>query len=188
MYKVKVLELEGIKVLIPNRHEDKRGFFSEIWNKKELADIGVNFNILQENQSYSTKSPTIRGLHFQAPPFAQDKLVRCSRGSILDVAVDIRRGSPTYGKWVSEEISYTNGKQILIPIGFLHGFVTREEDTEVIYACSNYYDSKSEGSVRFDDPKINIDWKIDLRDVVISDKDLVATPFSEFKSPFRYGK
>ena len=188
MFKVIELNLEGVCVLIPDKFEDKRGFFSEIWNKKTFSSKGINIEIVQENQAYSKQSKTIRGLHFQAPPFAQAKLVRCSRGSILDVAVDIRKGSPTYGKWVSEEISFKNRKQIFIPLGFLHGYVTNTPDTEVVYVCSNYYDPKSERSVRFDDQDININWKVNIKDVIISKKDLEAPLFNELESPFFYEK
>ena len=188
MLKVKELKLEGVCILIPELFEDKRGFFSEIWNQNSLARSGINIEMVQENQAYSRQSKTIRGLHFQEPPFAQAKLIRCSRGSILDVAVDIRKGSPTYGKWVSEEISSENRKQILIPVGFLHGYITTTPNTEVVYLCSNYYDPKSEGSVRFDDQDINIDWKINMKDAIISKKDLEAPLFNELESPFFYEK
>jgi len=186
MLKIKELKLDGVNIIVPDIFKDKRGYFSEIWNKETLLNLGINLEVVQENQAYSQKSKTIRGLHFQSPPFAQAKLVRCSRGSILDVAVDIRNGSPTYGKWVSEEISSENRKMILIPEGFLHGYITNTPNTEVVYLCSNYYDPKSEGSVRFDDQDINIDWEINLKDAIISKKDLEAPLFNELESPFFY--
>ena len=126
-------KLEGVLVIIPDRYSDERGFFSESWSKRKLFDHDVNINFVQDNHSFTTNSGSIRGLHMQAPPHAQDKLVRCGRGRILDVAVDIRKGSPTYGQWHSEELSFENGKKLLVSQGFLHGFSTLENDNEVIY-------------------------------------------------------
>ena len=129
---------------------------------------------------------TIRGLHFQAPPHAQDKLVRCGRGRLFDVAVDIRKGSPTYGQWFGIELSFENGKQLLIPAGFLHGFVTREPDTEIVYKCTDYYAPESDGAVRFDDPEIGIDWDLGEAGAVLSDKDAAAPNLAAFDSPFTW--
>ena len=176
--------LLGVVEIIPERHQDKRGFFSELLNYKELKKHGLNVEFIQENHSLSTHSGTVRGLHFQAPPFAQAKLVRCGRGKIIDVAVDIRIGSPTYGQWVTEELTFENGKQLYIPEGFLHGFVTLEPNSEIIYKCTNFYNKSSEGCVRFNDPDLKISWGKSINDHVISTKDRDAVQFEDFKSPF----
>lgn len=176
--------LSGVFLLIPQRFLDKRGFFSEAWSQRNLSEAGINVNFLQENHSLSHKIGTLRGLHFQSPPYAQTKLVRCGKGSFFDVVVDIRIGSPTYGQWVGEELSFDNGKQLLIPVGFLHGFVTLEPNTEVIYKCSEYYAPEFEGSVRFDDLDINIDWGIDPESAILSEKDANAPLLKDLNSPF----
>lgn len=176
--------LPGVLILTPQRFGDDRGFFSESYNRARMAEVGVTLDFVQDNHSLSTRVGTVRGLHFQSPPHAQAKLVRCGRGRLFDVAVDIRRSSPTYGRWVGEELSFENGRQLLIPAGFLHGFVTREPDTEVIYKCSDYYAQECDGSVRFDDPDIGIDWGIDLGKATLSDKDVKAPYFRDFNSPF----
>jgi len=179
--------LPGVLVLIPVRHGDSRGFFSESWSRRRLAEHGIETDFVQDNHSVSEQAGTVRGLHYQAPPHAQAKLVRCGRGSLFDVAVDVRRGSPTYGKWVGVELSFDNGKQLLIPEGFLHGFVTRAPMTEIIYKCSDYYAPDCDGAVRFDDPDIGIDWGIDTAHAVLSDKDARARLLRDFESPFQYG-
>jgi dTDP-4-dehydrorhamnose 3,5-epimerase len=180
-------ELDGVLLLTPRRFGDARGWFSEVWNARALADRGVTTAFVQDNHSYSRDAGTVRGLHFQSPPHAQAKLVRCGRGRIFDVAVDIRSGSPTYGRWVGEELSAENGRQLLIPAGFLHGFVTREPDCEVLYKCSDFYAPDCDGAVRFDDPALGIDWGIDPGAAVLSDKDRGAQPFAGFRTPFAYG-
>ncbi|MBU0539248.1 MAG: dTDP-4-dehydrorhamnose 3,5-epimerase, partial [Gammaproteobacteria bacterium] len=152
--KIDDTKLAGVKILSPARYGDHRGFFSETWNRRTLEAAGLVYDFIQDNHSLSHEVGTVRGLHFQAPPHAQAKLVRCGRGCLFDVAVDIRRGSPTFGRWVGEELSFENGKQLLIPAGFLHGFVTRQPDTEIIYKCSDYYSPECDGAVRFDDPDI----------------------------------
>ena len=176
--------LAGALVLTPRRFGDARGFFSESWNKRALAEHGLHYDFVQDNHSLSAQVGTVRGLHFQAPPHAQDKLVRCGRGCLFDVAVDIRKGSPTYGKWFGIELSFENGKQLLVPAGFLHGFVTREPDTEIIYKCTDYYAPEADGAVRFDDPDIGIDWEMDGVSPVLSDKDAAAPFLRDFDSPF----
>lgn len=176
--------LAGVLVLTPARHGDARGFFSESWNRKTLHEAGVDLpEFVQDNHSLSAATGTLRGLHFQAPPHAQGKLVRCARGRLLDVAVDIRRGSPTYGQWVAEELSFENGRQLWIPAGFLHGFVTREPDTEIAYKCTDHYAPECDGSVAWD--SIGIDWGV-TGQPVLSAKDKAAVPFAEFNSPFTY--
>jgi len=179
--------LEGVLILTPARHGDARGFFCESWSRRRLSGHGIEIDFVQDNHSFSARQGTVRGLHFQAPPHAQAKLVRCGRGRLFDVAVDIRKGSPTWGRWVGVELSFENGRQLLVPEGFLHGFVTREPDTEIVYKCSDYYAPECDGAVRFDDPGIGIDWGIDPAAAVISDKDRAAPLLREFDSPFTWG-
>ena len=179
-------KLPGVLVLEPARFGDARGFFSESWNRQRMLDHGIDIDFVQDNHSLSAAPNTVRGLHFQAPPHAQAKLVRCGRGRLYDVAVDIRKGSATYGQWIGEELSFENGRQLLIPAGFLHGFVTREPDTEICYKCSDYYAPECDGAVRFDDPGIGIDWGL-TGDPVLSAKDAAAPLLAEFASPFTFG-
>ena len=178
--------LPGVMILTPRRFGDARGFFCESWNKRALAGQGLHFDFVQDNHSLSAQVGTVRGLHFQAPPHAQAKLVRCGRGRLFDVAVDIRKGSPSYGQWFGLELSFENGRQLLIPTGFLHGFVTREPDTEIIYKCTDYYAPESDGAVLFNDPDIGVDW--DMGDVapLLSDKDAAAPRLRDFDSPFTW--
>ena len=183
---VEKTELDGVLILTPRRFGDARGWFSEVWNARALAGAGIATDFVQDNHSYSRDPGTVRGLHYQSPPHAQAKLVRCGRGRIFDVAVDIRAGSPGYGRWVGVDLSADNGRQLLIPAGFLHGFVTREPDCEVLYKCSDFYAPDCDGSVRFDDPAIGIDWGIDAAAAVLSDKDRAAQSFASFQSPFTY--
>lgn len=178
--------LAGLKILTPARFGDARGFFSESYSRFELAKHGIYVEFVQDNHSMSAKLGTVRGLHFQAPPHAQAKLVRCGRGRIFDVAVDIRVGSPTYGKWAGAELSHDNGRQMLVPEGFLHGFVTREDNSEIIYKCSDYYAPECDGAVRFDDPAIGIDWGIAMKDAVLSDKDVNAPLLANLNNPFHW--
>ncbi len=175
--------LEGVLLITPNRFGDNRGFFSESWNRQRMQDAGVDLDFVQDNHSLSREPGTIRGLHFQAPPHAQAKLVRCGRGLLFDVAVDIRKGSPTYGQWVGYELSFENGRQLLIPAGFLHGFVTRSPDTEIIYKCSDYYAPECDGAVHWN--SCGIDWG-DMETPVLSEKDMAAPRLAEFDSPFTY--
>ena len=181
--KIADTKLSGVKILTPNRFGDHRGFFSESWNKSRMEAAGLSYDFVQDNHSLSHKVGTIRGLHFQAPPRAQAKLVRCSRGRLFDVAVDIRKGSPTFEQWVGVELSFENGKQLLIPEGFLHGFVTREPDTEIIYKCSDYYAPDCDGAVRFDDPDLGIDWGL-VGEPLLSAKDASAPYMKDFETPF----
>ncbi|MBU2999814.1 dTDP-4-dehydrorhamnose 3,5-epimerase [Roseovarius nubinhibens] len=177
-------DLPGVLILTPRRFADARGFFSESWNQRVMEEAGVEIAFVQDNHSLSRDVGTVRGLHFQSPPHAQAKLVRCGRGALYDVAVDVRRGSPSYGKWVGVELSADNGRQLLIPAGFLHGFVTRAPDTEVIYKCSDFYAPECDGAVRFDDPDLGIDWGIEASAAVLSDKDRAAQSFAAFDTPF----
>ena len=184
--KIEQTALPGVVILTPARFGDTRGFFSESWNAARLAEQGIHTQFVQDNHSLSAQAGTVRGLHYQSPPHAQAKLVRCGRGALFDVAVDFRAGSPTWGKWVGVELSFDNGRQLLIPAGFLHGFVTRVPDTEIIYKCSDYYAPECDGAVRFDDSDISIDWGIDPADAVLSDKDRTAPLLSEISTPFIY--
>jgi dTDP-4-dehydrorhamnose 3,5-epimerase len=163
--------LEGVKVIIPNKFGDHRGFFSEVYKRQSFRDAGLDLDFIQDNHSYSAEVGTIRGLHFQSPPFAQDKLVRVARGRILDVAVDLRRGSRTYGRHVAVELSRENWRQLLVPIGFAHGFCTLEPDTEVLYKVTNVYSPANDLGLAFDDPALGIDWGFDLGKAKLSDKD-----------------
>ncbi|WP_343313831.1 dTDP-4-dehydrorhamnose 3,5-epimerase [Brucella sp. BE17] len=172
--KLHSLELDGVFEITPRKFGDDRGFFSETYNQKALADAGIELTFVQDNHSYSAAKGVIRGLHYQLPNRAQDKLVRVIRGAILDVAVDIRKSSPTFRKWVSLEVSAQKWNQILVPKGFAHGFVTLSEDTEVIYKVTDYYSPEHDRSIRFDDPAIGIDWPIPATGVQLSDKDKKA--------------
>lgn len=178
--------LSGVVILTPRRFGDDRGFFSEVWNREVLRARGIDIDFVQDNHSLSRPVGTVRGLHFQSPPHAQDKLVRCGAGVVLDVAVDARTGSPTYGKWVGVELSAENGRQLLIPRGFLHGFVTRVPNSELLYKCSDVYAPACDGAVRFDDPDLAIDWGLDPAVAILSDKDRKAQAFADFDSPFTY--
>lgn len=163
--------LEGVLVLTPRRFDDPRGFFSEVYNRRRYAEAGVEAEFIQDNHSRSGPVGTVRGLHFQRPPFAQAKLVRCLKGAILDVAVDLRRGSPTYGRHVAVELSATAWNQLYIPAGFAHGFCTLEPDTEVFYKVDAYYSAEHDGGIRWDDPALGIDWPVSAEAALLSDKD-----------------
>lgn len=178
--------LEGVLILTPKRFGDDRGWFAETYNASRMAEVGISTVFVQDNHSMSGAVGTLRGLHYQRPPHAQDKLVRCSRGMVFDVAVDIRRGSATFGKWVGVELSAQNGRQLLVPKGFLHGFVTRVPDTEVQYKCSDIYAPECDGGVRWDDPDIGIDWGL-TDDPVLSAKDQVAPLLRDVETPFVMG-
>lgn len=175
--------LPGVVLIEPPRFGDDRGFFSESWNRKKMLDHGIDIDFVQDNHSVSAAVNTVRGLHFQSPPHAQAKLVRCGRGALFDVAVDVRKGSDTYGQWVGYELTPENGLQLLIPAGFLHGFVTRLPNTEIIYKCSDYYAPECDGAVYYDDPDLAIDWGLTGR-AVLSEKDAKAPMMAEFDSPF----
>ena len=181
---VKETSLPDVLLLEPARHGDARGFFSESWNSRRMADAGIDVSFVQDNHSMSEAAGTLRGLHFQAPPYAQAKLVRCGRGSLLDVAVDIRKGSPTYGDWVAEVLSFENGRQLLVPEGFLHGFLTLEPMTEIVYKCSDYYNADADGAVRWD--SCGVDWGMNSNPK-LSEKDENAPVLADFESPFEWG-
>jgi dTDP-4-dehydrorhamnose 3,5-epimerase len=176
-----------IQLIALHRHSDPRGWFTETYNRETFAGYGITCTFEQDNHSLSVSAFTLRGLHFQTPPRAQDKLVRCIRGRIFDVAVDLRRGSPTFGKWVGTELSAENGHQLFIPIGFAHGFVTLEPECEVTYKCSDTYAPDHDGGIRWDDPAIGIDWPMPAGvKPELSAKDKTQPLLADFDSPFPY--
>lgn len=181
--RVQKTSLAGILKIEPDRFGDHRGFFAETYSQQVYAELGVFENFVQDNHSLSAQTGTVRGLHFQGPPHAQAKLVRCGRGAIFDVAVDIRKGSETYGNWVGYELSAENGAQLFIPAGFAHGFATLQPDSEIIYKCSDYYAPETEGSLRWNDPAIGIKWPVQGA-AILSNKDAAAPVLSDLKSPF----
>ena len=174
-------KLPGLLIIDPKVFGDKRGYFFESFNKKIFDEAGLELNFVQDNESRSTKG-VLRGLHFQEPPYDQGKLVRVVRGAVLDVSVDIRKESSTYGQWAAFELSEQNKRMLWMPSGFAHGFVTLEDDTVFIYKCTNFYNRESESSIIWNDPDLNIEWDID--DPLISEKDLQAPSFKDLKSPF----
>lgn len=165
------LAISAVKVIRPKKFGDHRGFFSETYSRRGFAAAGLEMDFVQDNHSLSAEVGTVRGLHFQLPPFAQDKLVRVVRGAILDVAVDIRKGSPTYGRHVSAIISAAEWNQILVPVGFAHGFCTLEPDTEVIYKVTNFYSPEHDRGLLWNDPDLGIDWPVTAEQARLSDKD-----------------
>lgn len=178
------LAIPEVMVLKPQRFADDRGFFSETYSRDALRGLGVHHDFVQENHSFSRQVHTLRGLHYQTPPKAQAKLVRVVRGRIWDVAVDVRLGSPTYGQWVSAEISAEGWNQIYIPVGFAHGFCTLEPDTEVVYLVSEAYSRPHDAALRWDDRDLAIDWPLDGASPILSDKDRTAPSLRDLKSPF----
>ena len=170
----------------PRRFGDARGWFMETYSETSALAAGVDVRFVQDNQSFSATKGTIRGLHFQRPPRAQAKLVRCVRGSIMDYAVDVRRGSPTYGKYVAAELTAEGGEQLFVPVGFAHGFVTLEPDVEIAYKVSDLYAQDCDGGIVWNDPTIGIDWPLPASGAVLSDKDKALPTLVEFDSPFNY--
>lgn len=184
MLDVKTTEIDGVLLLTPKRWADARGFFVETWNAERFRQAGIEAVFVQDNHSYSADAGTVRGLHYQAPPRAQGKLVRVMRGAVTDVAVDARRDSPTYGRHVRALLSAENGAQLFVPAGFLHGFATLEAHTDVAYKVTDFYSQPHDGGVLWNDPDLAIDWGIDPARAVLSDKDAKAPRFSDFKTPF----
>ena len=168
------------------RFGDERGWFCESYNAERFAAAGITDRFVQDNHSFSARRGTLRGLHFQAHPHAQAKLVRCVAGAIWDVAVDLREGSPTRGRWVGARLTAEGGEQLYVPIGFAHGFVTLTEDVHVLYKASDVYAPQAEDSVRWDDPDLEIDWPLDGIEPTLSDKDAVAAAFAEMTATFPY--
>ncbi len=181
--KIITTNIEGLLIIEPRIFNDDRGYFYESYNKSKFTEAGIAVDFVQDNQSFSQKG-AVRGLHAQADPFAQGKLVRVIKGRVLDVAVDIRKGSPTYGKYFSIELNEDNKLQFWIPAGFLHGFSTLEDNTIFTYKVNNYYDKASEIGVIWNDPTLNIEWGIGQNDILLSPKDELLPSFNEFKSPF----
>lgn len=176
-----------VQLIRPVRHGDARGWFTETYNRERFSKLGIDCTFVQDNHSLSAATHTLRGLHFQNPPHAQDKLVRCIRGSIFDVAVDVRRGSPTYGNWVGTELSAANGFQLFVPVGFAHGFLTLEPDCEVMYKCSALYAPDHDGGIIWNDADIGIEWPVpDCTSPELSEKDRRLPCFTDFDSPFDY--
>ena len=175
----------NIILFAPRRFGDNRGWFTETFNARREAEIGIDAHFVQDNQSFSSFANTIRGIHFQVPPHAQAKLVRCARGRLMDYAVDLRASSPTYGHYVSAELSAENGQQLFIPAGFGHAFATLEDDTEICYKTDDYYAPRCDGGIRWDCPDIAIDWRLS-GSAILSEKDRFLPTLSEFDSPFAY--
>jgi len=173
--KIEETFIKDLVVVEPTVFGDERGYFFESYSKTKFEDLGINIEFVQDNQSFSKKG-TLRGLHYQNPPFAQTKLVRVLEGEIIDVAVDLRKYSPTYGKAFSVLLSAENKKQLLVPQGFAHGFSVISETASVMYKCDQFYNKASEGGIKFDDPSLNIDWGMDLKDAIVSEKDQIL-PF-----------
>jgi dTDP-4-dehydrorhamnose 3,5-epimerase len=179
--KIIKVNINNLLLIQPDVFEDSRGYFYETYNKGKFSDLGINVDFLQDNQSLSGKG-VLRGLHFQNPPYAQGKLVRVIKGSVLDVAVDIRKKSSTYGQHYKHELNEKNRTMMWIPPGFAHGFLTLEDETIFSYKCTNVYNKLSEGTIQWNDEDLKIDWQI--KDPIISEKDKVGTPFKQFESMF----
>ena len=177
-------DIPGLILVTPEKFDDNRGYFSEVYSLKRYSEGNLDHTFVQDNQSISLKKSTIRGLHFQSPPSAQDKLVRVGQGSVMDVAVDIRKSSKYFGKYFKVKLSAENRKQLFIPKGFLHGFVSLEDNTELLYKCSDFYAPEHDCTVRFDDPDLNIDWGQHDSVLNISYKDLRGVSFKDLSSPF----
>lgn len=177
-------DIEDVIIIEPKVFGDHRGWFTETYSKEKFNDLGVHIDFIQDNHSFSAQKGTLRGLHFQLNPKAQTKLVRCTKGKILDVAVDLREGSPTYKKWVAVELTEENKKQLLIPKGFAHGFLSLTDDVEVQYKVDEYYSPENDRSIRFDDSEINVNWGVE--DPILSEKDLKAPTLSESDANFKY--
>jgi dTDP-4-dehydrorhamnose 3,5-epimerase len=176
----------AVKLIRTRIHSDRRGWFSETYSREWLAQLGIDTVFVQDNSSLSKTAGVIRGLHFQRPPFAQAKLVRCVAGRVWDVAVDLRAGSPTYGQWVGHELTPENGLQLYAPVGFAHGFVSLEANTAVEYKVSQPYAPDSEGGLVWNDPDLALPWPLDGRDPLLSEKDLALPGLAGFESPFVY--
>ncbi len=176
-------DIEGVVVIEPRVFDDARGYFFESYSKRRFDEVVRPIEFVQDNESMSTRG-VIRGLHFQRPPFSQSKLVRCVRGAVLDVVVDIRRGSPTYGRHIAVELTGENRRQLFVPRGFAHGFAVLSDEAVFQYKCDNYYHPESEGGISIADHSLGIDWRIDPAAAILSEKDLRNPMFSDFESPF----
>lgn len=178
------LAIPEVVLITPAIYRDDRGFFSEVWNARAMADAGYSFDFVQDNHAYSQPVGTVRGLHFQLPPKAQDKLVRCTRGAILDCAVDIRRSSPTFGKYVSAVLSAQNWCQLLVPKGFAHGYITLQPETEVLYKVTEYYSPAHDKGIAWNDPAIGINWGEAASQAILSGKDMAQPTLGQAQQLF----
>lgn len=192
MGKLKVTEtkLQDVKIIEPAVFGDNRGFFTESYSDKDFKDAGINFDFIQDNHSLSTQAGVLRGLHFQRGKAAQTKLIRVVSGAVLDVIVDVRAGSPTYKQWEGYILSESNHRQLLVPKGFAHGFVTLTDNVNFLYKCDNYYDAEADGGISFKTPELDINWPIDFDTAITSEKDANQPTFTEFEknNPFVYGE
>ncbi|CCG90599.1 dTDP-4-dehydrorhamnose 3,5-epimerase [Pediococcus pentosaceus] len=188
--KVTTTNLQDVKIIEPAVFGDNRGFFTETYSERDFKDAGINIDFVQDNHSLSTQAGVLRGLHFQRGKAAQTKLIRVVSGAVLDVIVDVRKGSPTYKKWEGYIISESNHRQLLVPKGFAHGFVTLTDNVNFLYKCDNYYDAEADGGISFKTPELNIDWPIDFDTAITSEKDAAQPTFTEFEkdNPFVYGE
>jgi len=181
------LSLPGLVLFKPLRLEDGRGYFAEVFRQSVFNQaVGENMSFVQDNQSYSKCVGTVRGLHYQTPPHVQGKLVQCSQGAITDVAVDVRIGSPSFGRHICVELNAQNGHHLWLPEGFLHGFITREDHTVVQYKCTDYYEPECDAAILWNDEELDIDWGLKANEPIVSDKDIAAQTFTTFSSPFIY--
>lgn len=186
--KVTETAIPGVLIINTDVFGDHRGYFTETYSKPKYEKLGIDVDFVQDNMSFSAAEGTVRGLHWQNPPYAQSKLVSCTKGRVIDVAVDIRKGSPTFGKWVSCELSADNHRQFFIPQGFAHGFLTLSPDVEFRYKVDNVYNKESEGAIRYDDPTVNVDWGtlLEGREAILSDKDKIAPELADSNNHFVY--
>lgn len=181
------LDIPGVFEIVPQRFTDARGYFTETWNQRRLREAGIALSFVQDNMSFNRVPNVVRGLHYQAPPHAQAKLVSCPKGAVRDVVADFRRGSPAFGLWLAATLSAENGAQLLVPAGCLHGFVVLEADTLVQYKVDAHYAPDCDRAIRFDDPDLAIDWGIPRAAALVSDKDAAAPTLREVESPFVFG-
>ncbi|MFT9098872.1 dTDP-4-dehydrorhamnose 3,5-epimerase [Liquorilactobacillus sp.] len=192
MGKLKITEtkLQDVKIIEPAVFGDNRGFFTESYSDEDFKAAGIDFNFIQDNHSLSSQAGVLRGLHFQRGKAAQTKLIRVVTGAVLDVIVDVRKGSPTYGESEGYILSESNHRQLLVPRGFAHGFVTLTDNVNFLYKCDNYYNAQADGGIAFDDPTLAINWPIDLENAILSEKDKKHPTFKEFEAnnPFVYGE
>jgi dTDP-4-dehydrorhamnose 3,5-epimerase len=184
--KITPLAIKDVLLIEPKRFTDDRGFFSEVYNSRTFAEAGLRFNWVQDNHAMSLQKGTLRGLHFQSPPHAQSKLVHVTRGSVFDVAADLRAGSPTFGQWVSVVLSAGEWNQLLVPVGFAHGYLTLEPNTGVYYKVDDHYASQSDAGVIWNDPHLAIDWPLDRLEPILSDKDRKLPRLSELQISFQF--
>lgn len=187
---VKETKLQDVKLITPAVFGDSRGFFTESYSDRDFKAAGIDFDFIQDNHSLSTQAGVLRGLHFQRGKAAQTKLIRVATGAVLDVIVDLRKGSPTYKQWEGYILFESNHRQLLVPKGYAHGFVTLTDNVNFLYKCDNYYDAEADGGISFKTPELNIDWPIDLDKAITSEKDANQPTLTEFEkdNPFVYGE